>query len=135
MYKFLIKILLVSFLFVGCTKFEEGPKISLFSKAKRIIRTWEIEYVHDLTVDEIYTSDYDGWSFSPQRNSVYSKKHLYNGIESQEDGFWKFEDDILFLIHEEEEIEYEEQYKVLRLTTKELWISNDKEEIHYVVQD
>lgn len=131
----LVKILLIALLLSSCTKFEEGPKYSVFSKSKRIIRSWEIEYVLDLTINEIYTSDYDGWVFSPERKSLYSKKFIYDGKEYNESGFWKFEDDILFLIHEENEVEYEDKYKVLRLTTKELWMSNDYVEIHYVAQN
>jgi len=42
---FFISFLLLSFCIQSCSKYEEGPKVSLYSKKRRVIGTWEV-YTH-----------------------------------------------------------------------------------------
>jgi hypothetical protein len=131
MKKIITILLLLSTLF-ACTKFEEGPKYSLLSKKKRIIRSWKISYLIDLQTNEKYTSGYDGWVFTIEDYSKYRKTYVYNKETFIEDGVWKFQDDTLVLIHYPNEYTIRKEYKILRLTTKELWLRDSLQEIHYV---
>lgn len=128
-----ITVLLFSIVFSSCTKLEDGPFFSIYSKTKRIKRSWKIEYVLDLKNNEYHYKDYDGWYLTFDIDSKYSKKIVYGGKAETENGVWKFEGDILFMIYYPNNYTIEKQYKLLRLTKKELWIKDDLEEIHYVV--
>lgn len=130
MQKAIITFFIIVFL-ASCTKFDEGPKFSPFSKNFRIKRTWEIEYLYNIKNDEYYYKDFDGWTLTFYDESKYLKKIIYNGKETIEEGVWKFEDDTLFIIYYPDIYTIEKKYKTLRLTQKELWIRNDIEEIHY----
>jgi len=117
----------------ACNKLEDGPLFSIYSKTKRIKRSWKIESVQDLKTNEYHYKEYDGWILTFEGESKYSKKIVYNGKNVSETGVWKFENDILFMIYYPNEYTIEKQYQLLRLTQKELWVKDDIEEIHYIV--
>lgn len=117
----------------SCSKLEDGPFFSVYSKTKRIKRSWKIESVLDLKTNEYHYKEYDGWILTFEGDSKYTQKIVYGGITKTEKGVWKFEKDVLYMIYYPQKYTIEKQYQLLRLTQKELWVKNDVEEIHYVV--
>lgn len=45
--RFTLLLALIALYLQGCTKYEEGPKISLYSKKHRVVGTWKV-FVHDV---------------------------------------------------------------------------------------
>lgn len=128
-----ITVLIFSIVLSSCNKLEDGPFFSIYSKTKRIKRSWKIESVLNLQNNEYHYKDYDGWTLTFEGASKYSKRILYGGKSETENGVWKFEGDVLYMIYYPNNYTIEKQYNLLRLTQKELWIKDDVEEIHYVV--
>ena len=128
-----IALLICSIVLSSCTKLEDGPFFSIYSKTKRIKRSWKIESVYNIKNNEYHYKDYDGWSLTFEGSSKYTKVVVYDGKSETEKGVWKFEGDILYMIYYPNEYTIEKQYRLLRLTRKELWIKDDVEEIHYIL--
>lgn len=128
-----IALLICSIVLSSCTKLEDGPFFSIYSKTKRIKRSWKIESVYNIKNNEYHYKDYDGWSLTFEGSSKYTKVVVYDGKSETEKGVWKFEGDILYMIYYPNEYTIEKQFRLLRLTRKELWIKDDVEEIHYIL--
>ena len=128
-----IAVVICSIILSSCSKLEDGPFFSIYSKTKRIKRSWKIESVYNIKNNEYHYKDYDGWSLTFEGDSKYTMIIVYDGKSESEKGVWKFEGDVLYMIYYPNEYTIEKQYQLLRLTQKELWIKDDVEEIHYVV--
>jgi hypothetical protein len=126
-----ISLIFIILSFVSCTKFEEGPKYSLTSADKKIVRKWTVEYILDFSNNEKYTAGMDDWAFYIFNNSKFRKIYTHLGKTHAEYGSWELTDDILKLQYKEQDYNFEKQYKILRLTKTEMWLINDSEEIHY----
>ena len=116
----------------SCSKYSEGPKISLIPKKNRISKDWKTEYSVNLETGIEHSADYDGWLLSIEKGSNYSNYTIYNNIETTFTGNWEFigDNQIRFTYYSsnDEQIVF---YTILRLSRKELWLKNEHEEIHY----
>ena len=116
----------------SCSKYSEGPKISLITKKNRISKDWKIEYCINLKTGIEHSADYDGWLLSIEKDSNYSNYTIYNNVETTLTGNWEFigDNQIRFTYNSlnAEQIDF---YIILRLSRKELWLKNEHEEIHY----
>ena len=125
-------VFLSTILLFSCSKFEEGPKISLLSKNKRISRIWKVEYSINLSDGVEHSADFEGWTFEFSKDGTYNQTIIYGESQTIITGNWEFIGDnqirLNFNIAGEEQIDF---YTILRLSKKELWLKDEKEEIHY----
>jgi hypothetical protein len=126
-----VLIAFVSFSF-SCSKYEDGPKISLLSKKSRISREWKTEYSINLATGIEHSADFAGWLLSLNKDATFSNVINYNLVQTTYNGSWEFigDNQIRFNFNSAtgEQIEF---YTILRLSRKELWVKNEYEEIHY----
>jgi len=133
-YSKIFTLILIAFVFtnISCSKYEDGPKISLLSKKKRISRDWKTEYSVNLLTNIEHSADYAGWLLSINSDGSFSNITIYNELQTTYNGNWEFVGDnqirYNFNSATGEQIEF---YTILRLSRKELWVKNEFEEIHY----
>lgn len=116
-------------LLAACSKYEEGPNLSLRSKKARVSNSWVIEYAYDLGDQVEVTEDYVGESWQFTKDGVFTE--FENGTLDNT-GTWEF-------LSEKEQLSISkpgdvEIYTITRLKEKEMWIINNDEEIHLVSQ-
>ncbi|MCF6242132.1 MAG: hypothetical protein L3J74_12400 [Bacteroidales bacterium] len=125
-------VFLISILLFSCSKFEDGPKISLLSKNKRISRIWKVEYSINLSTNIEHSADFDGWTLEFSKDGTYNQNIIYGETQNLINGNWEFIGDnqirLNFNSASGEQIAF---YTILRLSKKELWLKDEKEEIHY----
>ncbi len=125
-------VFLITILLFSCSKFEEGPKISLLSKNKRISRIWKVEYSINLSTNIEHSADFAGWTLEFLKDGTYNQTIIYGENQTAITGNWEFIGDnqvrLNFTSAGKEQIAF---YTILRLSKKELWLKDEKEEIHY----
>lgn len=84
-------LLLLSFLFVGCKKYEEGPGLSFRSKNDRAINIWTFSKVLDGGGTDV-TTNYDGWLISLDENGTVLIRWDILGATIDTYGTWSFGD-------------------------------------------
>ncbi len=116
----------------SCSKYEDGPTISLLSSTNRISREWKTEYSINLETGIEHSADFANWLLTIDKGGSFSNKTIYNGLEITFNGSWTFigDNQIRFNFNDNtgEQIEF---YTILRLSNDEFWIKNSLEEIHY----
>ena len=108
------------FFLVSCGKYEEGPGLSLRSKASRIDGSWKVEkYTEDGTD---LTSDYATLTFEFTKDGSFTISDNYLGQVFSETGSWELtsnNEDLTFTFSDGTT----DVYKILRLTNSDFWIS------------
>ncbi len=121
----------ISFNF-SCSKFEDGPKISLLPKKTRISRDWKVEYSINLATNIEHSADFADWLLSIDKNGSFTNTVIYNSVKTTYNGSWEFIGNnqirYTFSTLTGDQIEF---YTILRLSRKEFWVKNEYEEIHY----
>ena len=105
---------------VSCGKYEEGPGISLRSKASRIDGSWKVEKYTEDGAD--LTSDYASLTFEFTKDGSFTISDTYLGQVFSETGSWELtsnDEDLTFTFSDGTT----EAYKILRLTNSDFWIS------------
>jgi len=129
----------------SCGKYEEGPKISLKSKAARVAATWDLDAVivgdedvelgdlqyYTLTLEKDGTGKYENVEYTTDTGSVAQLFHAAEyDLEWQFDPNkerikWKIKFDVLS--------EWGEYYTIIKLKEKEMWLTqSDTIQFHYV---
>lgn len=128
--KKLLALSIISFLiFSGCTKFEEGPFITLKTNKQRIAQTWILEAKYDATNGQAV-------SFGNDERMTISKDGKYSysssGIQIINDGTWAFYgDDEIQFTYTILGITTVDTYRIIKLYSDEFWIIDDNFESHY----
>ncbi|HYG50678.1 MAG TPA: lipocalin family protein [Flavobacteriales bacterium] len=133
--KTIYTIVAFSVVITSCSKYDEGPSLSLRSKKARIAGEWKIESVSENGTD--ITSDYTAVfgsdaTFHIEKSGTY---HIhYTGGEDE--GTWAFKggkDEITFISNETGA--GAEDYHILKLKNNELWLEHHHDdetlEFHY----
>ena len=141
--KKLTPIAVLAFLFAvvlsSCSPYEEGPAISLRSKAERVANTWRVNYAVDDDGDQ--TADYDGDVYIFDKDGAAQVNFTEGGFDFEAVGTWAFtNDDQNMRITAEYVVgpltfEIDETFEILKLKESELWvkdIDDDRLEIHFV---
>ena len=115
---------LASALVLGCSKYDDGPAFSLASKNNRLCREWELDRINGQrnTDGEII------WEFEKDGDFLYT--YIYDGYNYTTSGEWSWEDgkeSLIFRI-DGEIIESD----ISRLTSEELWLKIDGDELEFV---
>jgi hypothetical protein len=122
--KSLLLLLLMTALF-SCSKYEEGPALSLRSKTQRVCGTWTLAVLLENGVEK--NDDYNTrWEFNASGSTSRTITDPVSGIETVSTGTWSFNDDktkILVVISIPSlQLTLNEEWTILRLKEKELWI-------------
>ena len=115
---------LASALVLGCSKYDDGPAFSLASKNNRLCREWELDRVNGQrnTDGEII------WEF--EKDGDFLITYIYDGYNYTNSGEWSWEDgkESLKLRIDGQIIESD----ISRLTSEELWLKIDGDELEFV---
>ena len=127
-----ILLLISTFMFTpSCSKYEEGPAISLLPKKTRLTGTWK--------VDEIVYEDGDVENVDDNATYEFTKDNVYRVIDGNitYTGEWEFTRDkeYIQITYSTGSISYSSEDQIVRLKNKELWINQDGDEYHYVPAD
>lgn len=131
-----IAIFMASFLLLiaSCKKYEEGPALSLRSKAARVANTWKIEQYLYNGSDQTSLIN----AAMPNYREVYDKdgnySFSYDGNSGS--GRWEFQNDKMEIKRSGVSSQSSETLYILKLKEKEFWYyimsGNDREEIHLI---
>lgn len=119
-------IIIASTLFSSCGKYEDGPKISLASKKARLCRTWTVEkWIDGPTGAEVSCTANCGSTEFKKDGTFYSNGVSVAGVT------WRFSSDKSKLETVYGTIVSSD--KILRLTSKELWLKDESsgDQTHY----
>ncbi|MBN2682325.1 MAG: hypothetical protein JXR58_07435 [Bacteroidales bacterium] len=122
--KILLVLAVIAFVFASCSKYEEGPSISLKSKKSRLAKEWKLVSLYDANGDE--QSVVPDWENNYTKGGDYSTK-VY-GIE--QNGTWEFDGDVNLKITYElsgggATFKSYENYEIIRLASDELWLKDN----------
>ncbi|NLA23413.1 MAG: hypothetical protein GX879_00445 [Bacteroidales bacterium] len=124
-------IIMTAILFMACSNFEEGPHFSFRKPEARITGTWELQKIllNDMMCDSLYQKEAD-FQFIYNKNYTFEIK-LKNDAQNSEllyNGHWSFNPDnnnLNYTLLNDSTISY--NYRVTRLTNKEMWLVVDQE--------
>ncbi len=115
------------FVLSGCTKFEEGPFITLKTNKQRIAQTWTLEAKYDATTGQEITIGDEKMTISKDGNYTYS----LGGVQVIE-GTWVFKgDDEIEFTYTALGFQVVDTYRIIKLYTEEFWMIDDDHETHY----
>lgn len=130
--KNIVIIAIVALFIVSCSKYEEGPSMSLASKTARLINDWEVEKVIengiDITTD--YKIMYPDQSFHYFRN--YTLKQVENETELAKAWEWGEDKETIIITWKLLETEHVQTKRIIRLASSEFWYSTTLNEKSYI---
>lgn len=118
---FFASALLAIFLLESCSKYEDGPGLSLRSRTDRVTGNWNIS---NAEVDgQSIMSFYNTFELRIQEdNSFRQTTSILTGSEETVDGTWRFaENDEVLQIEYDNSVRLD--FEILRLTNSELWVT------------
>jgi len=110
-------------IFTGCSKYEDGPSISLLSKISRLTGVWNVTTMNGHTID----SDYESVELTFDKDGDYNSKITILSISYSSDAKWQWADgkEVIQIIDENQITEF----TVTRLTKDEFWFMDDDDEL------
>lgn len=119
---FIIVSIILSISFSACTKYEEGPAISILTPDMRITGEWETDkfYVNGNLQGDGFKVDLD-----INRDNTGTSYTKFGAIDSETDFEWRWGDDKTILEIRDEGDENWQEFLVTRLTNKEMWLNRD----------
>ena len=120
----LIMALLLSFSFMGCKKYDEGPLISFIPKDERVANTWIVEKAFDDGNDVTGNFDEYTLTLTEDNDAQLVANYTILGVEFEFDteGTWSFEDKKERIKMDFENDAADATYEILKLKEKELWL-------------
>ena len=112
----------------SCSKYEEGPALSVIPKKSRLVGVWKL--------DKIVEEDGDEENIDNNNTYEFTKDNDYKVVQGNftYDGEWTFTQDkeYLKLTYSAGGFSFSTENKILRLTNKELWLEEDGDQYQYV---
>jgi hypothetical protein len=122
----LISILIISIVFVSCSKYEDGPILSFRSKKTRIEGSWKYSSIIYVDQNITVTDHLPDTVMTFTKENEYSDNHGYTGS-------WKFSGTVDLTITKTLNGNTEEKsWEILRLAKKQLWLRYNKVDYHFV---
>ncbi|MGM0626280.1 MAG: hypothetical protein ACQES0_10390 [Bacteroidota bacterium] len=129
------------FVFSACSKYEEGPAISLKSKEARMAGTYTIDKVLKNGEEDSNTMDLlSGIEFTFEKDGTGEMRYNMGSVSYNTDLEWQFNDDKTELQvrtrEDDEEWSDWDASEIIKLTDSEVWTveyeDDDQYEYHYV---
>ncbi len=128
----ILTIILMSLAFASCTKYENGPSVSVKTPKSRVVGEWHL-------VDLLVNDKHEQAFFDKEASSVltickdgtYSYKMPAVRSSVEKTGLWSFgEDKTELVLIQLDSIngDSERTYKITRLSKAEMWLVNGSEE-------
>jgi hypothetical protein len=134
--KFLsIALLAVTFILGSCSKYEEGPALSLRTKKARLAGVWKIEKFVDNDGSVSYPDSGDSGTVEYTKDNEVKATFDIFGFQALVNGEWEFIKDkewlrVILDFNGQKEVE---DSKILRLKNDELWIEDeDGDQTHFI---
>ena len=116
--------------FISCGKYEDGPSFSILSKKSRVVGEWYYEGIYVDGQEMTTPDDLVGFSSTFEKNGDYLDMAVDAGNPFVTVGTWEFANDKEELAITTQYVDWNNtlvyntiNYKILRLTNKELWYS------------
>lgn len=125
--------MIVSLLFIGCGKYDEGPAFSLKTKKARLSRTWKVDKYIDKTGTTATPTASDNFTVTFTKDGTVT--YASGGFSYA--GTWEFTSDKTGLVTSFTVfgVTDTETQTILRLTSKDLWLEdNDGDKVYYIAQ-
>lgn len=117
--------------FASCKKYEDGPVLSTVSRSERVANTWIIAFAKEN--DENVSDQYDQYELylTSEGDAELNASYTAFGTEyvTSTTGYWSFQDDDEVLVLDFEDDDQDGRYKILRLTTDELWLHDTQRDL------
>lgn len=112
------------FTVTSCSKYEDGPGVSLVPRDERVANTWEYDEVYEDGED--ITENYEQYELylTSDGDAELDAEYEFGGItvETSTNGTWEFQNDQENLSLDFEDDSEDNTYQILRLTQDELWL-------------
>jgi len=123
--KYIISLTVAALLFsTSCTKYEEGPILSLKTKKSRVANTWVVDKAYEN--DEDVTDNFDQYELYTTSDGDATLNASYSigdfTFEFESDGTWDFQDKKENIYFDYEDDAADEKYQILKLTENELYL-------------
>jgi len=135
-FTFIIAFMIGSF---SCSKYEDGPTISLNTKTKRLCREWKIQSVMQITpLGETDVTDQQPEDFTIEYKKDDTWSQMANEVKST--GTWEFSNDKVKIRLKTDGAPNDLPivYVILRLKNDELWylhiVGDTEEEFHLIAK-
>jgi hypothetical protein len=111
------------FLF-SCSKYPDGPSISIYSKKARLANTWIINTAYENGVEK--TADFNtvfaGYTLTIKKDETYSLSYSPFSVGNySESGVWDFNDDKTQVTFHKNGSSDQQTWTIKKLESKELW--------------
>ncbi|NDP22344.1 MAG: hypothetical protein GZ091_14870 [Paludibacter sp.] len=129
---------IVSVSFTSCSKYPDGPIVSLVSRAERVANNWKVGQAFDDGKD--VTANYNQYEMDLTKAGAASLTAKYTVLGVTFDfttsGTWSFISNFEKITFDFDNNSSDGVYKILRLTENEMWLKEDAGtlELHYVTQ-
>lgn len=111
----------------ACSKYEEGPIVSLRSRSERVANVWKAAQVTDNGTD--VTSDYDQYELGLTKSGGATLHAKYNFLgttfEYVTEGKWSFLDKDTKLALDFDNNDADVVYVIQKLEEEEMWLDED----------
>lgn len=112
------------FAVTSCSKYEDGPGVSLVPRDERVANTWEYDKVFE--DGEEVTENYDQYELylTSDGDAELDAEYQFGGVtvETSTNGTWEFQNEEENLSLDFEDDDQDNTYQILRLTQEELWL-------------
>lgn len=124
--------LLISVIIISCSKYEDGPAMSLWNRKTRIVNNWQLELIENTVTGSIQDTSLSRLVWGFEENGDFWKSDNTTGE-------WEFLDELTLKITFENNnnwVDSSEVYTVSRLAKKQLWLKEqypaDTVKYHFV---
>lgn len=131
-------VLMVLTSLVSCSKYADGPMLSLRTKTQRVANQWKVAKAIENGAD--VTNDYNKFELNLDKGGGASLSVEYtffgDAIKYTTEGSWVFVDGKDKISFDFENDDADGVYTILRLKEKEMWLNKDGSnlELHFVPQ-
>jgi hypothetical protein len=118
----------------SCKKYEDGPLLSLRSRAARLANAWKVETVLKNGTD--VTSSYDNYEETYEKEGKYSYQYNYGSVSFTGSGKWEFQNKDEEIRRSDVDAQNDRILYILKLKEEHFWYyyydGTDKYEVRLI---